>query len=79
MFWQKRMLLKSPLLGPTERHISIQLHKLSVALLGEEGVAWVMTEVPLAAGETGRFPTQGVTGLALGAHFLVSSQVCKYS
>lgn len=83
MFWptllQKGMLLKSPLLGPTEHHISMQLHKFSAALLGEEGAAWVMTEVPFAAGETGHFPTQGVTGLALGARFLVSSQVCKYS
>lgn len=71
MFWRKRMPLKSLLLGsiPTARHTSMQLHELSVAVLGEERTAWGVTEMPLAAGETAHFPTQSVTALGLGAHF----------
>lgn len=80
-FGRRELPLKSLLLGsiPTARHTSTQPRELSVDVLGEEGMAWAVTEMPLAAGETAHFPTQSVTVLGLGVHFPVSSQVCKYS
>lgn len=73
----RECLLGAYCLGQCPQHIT--RWELSLALQGGEGMAWSLTELPVVAGETGYLPAWSFTALGLGAYFLVSSPVCKWS